>query len=677
MIVAQQKKADLLKKAIKTYEDSAQKELQKIPESLRSAVVSGSFNIVTISEEIYGEKRAKEISEAIKQYQSLTDTIIGLKNEYAEIDNTIRSLNLDKITLSFDDKIKESTDKLENLEYQIKLLDDNDLVGKIKFLKEQIKITTDVVSEYESELVRLITTTSEADKQTDWYNDRIDELVQKYREAKISLKEYRDGINDVIASLDLENTALNLLEKNAKLREEALKDEQEALEEGKKALEETIREQKKIWEEYYDNQKKKYQEDYEAYKQSVEDKYNTEIENFKRRQELLDRTYDDQKYQKEQEERRKKLAQLEERYNMLSVDNSGLMEKEKLKLFNEITELREEIAEKEQEYMFKLQKNQTEDIIDLKKKERDRLIRIAEENKNKQLESIETQKKAIISALDNIRDVTGRTVTDYKNRLNEIKIELKNLELEQRGFSDRVTELMSKPIKTIVDFFNEYIEKVQLSKKETEELINKITQLENMPFDVLPSSGSTSGSSGSNTSNNIDKNAIIAKMKENSAKWFAASPEEKQRLSDENLRLGSSLGWYRDPNGVWYDEKGIRAYHSGGFVGNKPLDPAHEEVAKVLKGELMISPKELDFLSDSLVPLIKNVQNLTMPTLNISKLPNVATAGVSQPIYLNINMGGVSIANDLDINKVTEAIGNKMINKLRNYGIGTNLVKVR
>ena len=36
------------------------KELQKIPESLRSAVVSGSFNIATISEKTYGENVLKK-----------------------------------------------------------------------------------------------------------------------------------------------------------------------------------------------------------------------------------------------------------------------------------------------------------------------------------------------------------------------------------------------------------------------------------------------------------------------------------------------------------------------------------------------------------------------------------------------------------------------------------------
>ena len=227
MIVAQQKKADLLKKAIKTYEDSAQKELQKIPKSLRSAVVSGSFNITTISEKTYGEKRAKEISEAIKQYQSLTDTIIGLKNEYAEIDNTIRSLDLDKITLSFevfDKKIRESDRTLEELDYQLNLLKDNDYDKKAEILTKKIEVTTKQVNEYKQELKRLKAIVPANEEVAEKLQERIDELTKKFREGKISIKEYNDA---------LEETAKNLIstfKKTVELFGRAIRDIKDDLE---------------------------------------------------------------------------------------------------------------------------------------------------------------------------------------------------------------------------------------------------------------------------------------------------------------------------------------------------------------------------------------------------------------------------------------------------------------
>ena len=67
----------------------------------------------------------------------MTDTIIGLKNEYAEIDNTIRRLNLDKITISFevfDKKIRESNRALEELDYQLNLLRIMIMIRKQKYL---------------------------------------------------------------------------------------------------------------------------------------------------------------------------------------------------------------------------------------------------------------------------------------------------------------------------------------------------------------------------------------------------------------------------------------------------------------------------------------------------------------------------------------------------------------
>jgi len=43
-----------------------------------------------------------------------------------------------------------------------------------------------------------------------------------------------------------------------------------------------------------------------------------------------------------------------------------------------------------------------------------------------------------------------------------------------------------------------------------------------------------------------------------------------------------------------------RDYHNGGFVGGSPIDPKHEEVAKLLKGELVLSRQNVTNLSDNL-----------------------------------------------------------------------------
>lgn len=64
---------------------------------------------------------------------------------------------------------------------------------------------------------------------------------------------------------------------------------------------------------------------------------------------------------------------------------------------------------------------------------------------------------------------------------------------------------------------------------------------------------------------NAGESTVLAKMKENGAKWGAASAAEKKILEDENWRLGTSQGWTRI-EGAWYDKAGNRLYDTGGIL---------------------------------------------------------------------------------------------------------------
>ena len=93
---------------------------------------------------------------------------------------------------------------------------------------------------------------------------------------------------------------------------------------------------------------------------------------------------------------------------------------------------------------------------------------------------------------------------------------------------------------------------------------------------------------------NTRRAAVIAEMQANSAAWFDASPEEKQRLADRNLELGSEMGWHRGSDGAWYDEDNNRVYDRGGVLhGMGGIKATREDelilppdiTAKLLKAE--------------------------------------------------------------------------------------------
>lgn len=67
---------------------------------------------------------------------------------------------------------------------------------------------------------------------------------------------------------------------------------------------------------------------------------------------------------------------------------------------------------------------------------------------------------------------------------------------------------------------------------------------------------------------NEDKRRIMEMMRANSEAWWAAQgdPAEQKRLADENLALGSMVGWHRNSDGRWYDEYGNIVYDKGGIL---------------------------------------------------------------------------------------------------------------
>lgn len=471
MIVAQQKKADLLKKAIKTYEDSAQKELQKIPESLRPAVVSGSFNIATISEKTYGEERAKEISETIKQYQSLTDTIIGLKNEYAEIDNTIHSLDLDKITLSFevfDKKIRGSDRALEELDYQLNLLKDNDYDKKAEILTKKIEVATKQVNEYEQELERLKAIVPANAEEAEKLQERINELTKKFREGKISINEYNDTLEETAKKLisTLLNTQKDIdkknLENQLKEHEKQIYDITEVeFEAYKKAKIEILKKQKEENEKFATEEAKELVrllteqiklEESISYKDIVnfgdlyKEIHNEKIKQYQDTIDMLERSNELEQQRLEREERILEIQELQLKLqNTLNNRNVQILRKKEDGSWEydyvadpeKVEELQKQIEEKQKDFGEWERNNslkQTKELLQQKNEQERELIRISEETYNR-IAEIETTK--FNEHYENMDILAENMLDSLKNTYNNKWDEIINVLKEKVSIAER------------------------------------------------------------------------------------------------------------------------------------------------------------------------------------------------------------------------------------------------
>jgi hypothetical protein len=124
---------------------------------------------------------------------------------------------------------------------------------------------------------------------------------------------------------------------------------------------------------------------------------------------------------------------------------------------------------------------------------------------------------------------------------------------------------------------------------------------------------------------------IINNMKANASTWTTVrkttntnDTPELEALKAENIKLASELGLnpndnYDSATGIWYWDKEHkrRVYHSGGVVGgNKYLTKSSEELAKLLKGEFVLTEP----MTDKVVDMITNNNSKTEqinPVINL------------------------------------------------------------
>lgn len=115
---------------------------------------------------------------------------------------------------------------------------------------------------------------------------------------------------------------------------------------------------------------------------------------------------------------------------------------------------------------------------------------------------------------------------------------------------------------------------------------------------------------------------IVSDMRTLSVQWHTADPATKKQLAEDCFKMGKSLITYgvdaeRDDNsGTWYIKQddlnpsnvGKRlysCYHTGGFVGDEPLQP-DEEYIKAKDGELMLTSNQ----QDSIVGQIDRIEKI-------------------------------------------------------------------
>lgn len=193
---------------------------------------------------------------------------------------------------------------------------------------------------------------------------------------------------------------------------------------------------------------------------------------------------------------------------------------------------------------------------------------------------------------------------------------------------------------------------------------------------TILATGLTGGTTTTGTGNvNADDENKKNQMKDNSAAWKTASPEDKIKLANENMRIGTSMGWRRDPqSGIWYKSDGTRAYDKGGLTYGKGL-----MLKNIIEPERTLSPQQTKSF-DRLVDIMGRLPELRTPIdSRLSSFSGLSSNAQSMKTDIKFDGDIIVQVTELKDDADYEEIGNKVFGAVRNkmnwVGIGNVIQK--
>lgn len=311
---------------------------------------------------------------------------------------------------------------------------------------------------------------------------------------------------------------------------------------------------------------------------ALEDMKDAYSEIVAQKKESLEASKDEADSEKERAKKLREMAKLQAQIDVLSLDNSREAQAEKAKLLEEMAELQDELAE-----------NQADKSLEATEKALDEMETAYHEAKDKEItdleDSIFSYQKLYDWSIDYITDKWG---TDWDSLLKELTT-----------WNYKYGSELQSTLETAWN--NAY--------KAAERYGDYVSALNNIDADIESSQSSgqnlTVGKTNYDSSYTNEElaHAIVRDMQANSAKWWNvkddASALTQLEADQQNLaaQLRNALPGMtiERKNGVWYIngeelyKSKYAIYHKGGFAGETGSLKDNEILAKLEKGETVLT----------------------------------------------------------------------------------------
>lgn len=432
----------------------------------------------------------------------------------------------------------------------------------------------------------------------------------------------------------------DMLQEELDARKEALQDQKEALDDILDYTMELIE-----WE--AEQQVEALEEQISDYEEIVELK-----------KEMLEATKEEADYEDELADKIEEIAKIQERINVLALDDSREAQAEKITLEEELADLQKELTDYQADHMLEVHENTLDDMADAYSAEKEKEIAAVEET---------------VSSTEKVYQLAIERINNDWNGLYQDLLAY-NYEYGSTLQQDLVSAWNAASM--AVQEYGSYVQAVS-------GITAAINAADNTT--ITSASGTTNlGSVGNyNAESNVSKqkvlqvSSLVDRMQANSAAWWNASESERDELEDANAKIAAQIEailgekLVRGADGVWYlgsvgsSRKLYDCYHEGGIVGGLSSLKKNETFAVLENGEMILTDEQqtslfrlVDFattLSDRFGKLIENVGYS-----QLFQRKHTATAeelaAITEDKRVNIEFGNVYItgANDETVEKHRE-----------------------
>ena len=629
--------------------------------------------------------------QALEESQDLEDTMWkrkmehlqayaeGIKQVYDDIkqaqDRAISDIDLQLSTMITDSSLQGNKQAMSEFEASIMLRAKkiDFILAKEKAVQAEIKALRDKGFQEESAEIQALIQEWKTYEQARL--GAIKEIAEARRQAEFDSRNYElDEINyhkDYIQ---------NLLDMTVDMLKQEIEDKKDALEEE------------------YNNTKEAKKKEYELEKEALEKKLSLIKEEAEKRKKALKRDKEERTYKQELEEKQKEVAKLKALLDELSLDTSLAGKKKYKEIYEEYIEAVKDLDNLQYDHSVEMQENAIDDQTDLleqqikdekealekKYKEEEKMRKEAYEKEKKELEKLLKKKGELYAQANELirqdeqalyeklkvyaSEYTNTTqaefedlwnkayegldrygsksesVMDILNRMTEQAIRLKDelRDLNNTSYKDFIDDDDSD-----LDFSDDYKPTKPDTSSDADDALNeKRKYIVSVMDEIIRLGDSLSGASGS------EKKQIMAQMDSLGASIHAYKQKDQWYYIVDGVKL--PIREARKKMASMIRHTGLETGEVGASKGKFKLK-ANEELNKLQKGEIVLTPKQ----SENIVE-------------NAKKLAGNVKKGIEQGINLVLDMHDFNVTKESlnDFQKMLKTEVPKIIqNTLTNRGI--------